>query len=205
MSGESSGQSDNHDNTYKEEQMADSSITGIEKQSVGWAIALSILLILAGFLAIVLPLAAGIGVAVVIAWLLVLGGVAHLAIAWHIRPTGGLIWQVLLGLLYFALAVYLLGWPVAGLASLTLILACYLYLKGILVLILAFRIRHIGGAGWLFFDGVIALILGSMIGLSWPSSSEWAIGTLIGISMLFAGFTRLPMAIAARRLEAKPA
>jgi uncharacterized membrane protein HdeD (DUF308 family) len=112
---------------------------------------------------------------------------------------------VLLGLLYFALAVYLLGWPVAGLASLTLILACYLYLKGILVLILAFRIRHIGGAGWLFFDGVIALILGSMIGLSWPSSSEWAIGTLIGISMLFAGFTRLPMAIAARRLEAKPA
>lgn len=185
--------------------MADSSITGIEKQSVGWAIALSILLILAGFLAIVLPLAAGIGVAVVIAWLLVLGGVAHLAIAWHIRPTGGLIWQVLLGLLYFALAVYLLGWPVAGLASLTLILACYLYIKGILVLILAFRIRHIGGAGWLFFDGVIALILGSMIGLSWPSSSEWAIGTLIGISMLFAGFTRLPMAIAARKLEAKPA
>jgi uncharacterized membrane protein HdeD (DUF308 family) len=44
-----------------------------------------------------------------------------------------------------------------------------------------------------------------MNGLSWPSSSEWAIGTLIGISMLFAGFTRLPMAIAARKFEAKPA
>jgi len=185
--------------------MADSTSIGIEKQSVGWAIALSILLILAGLLAIVVPLAAGIGVAVVIAWLLVLGGVAHLAIAWHIRSTGGLLWQVLLGLLYLGLAVYILVWPVAGLASLTLILACYLYLKGVLVLILAFRIRHLKGAGWLFFDGVIALILGSMIGLSWPSSSEWAIGTLIGISMLFAGFTRLPMAIAARRLEAKPA
>ncbi len=185
--------------------MADSISTGIEKQSAGWAITLSILLILAGLLAIVVPLVAGIGVAIVIAWLLLLGGVAHLAIGWHIRSTGGMLWQVLLGLLYLGLAIYILIWPVAGLASLTLLLACYLYLKGVLVLALAFRIRHIKGAGWLFFDGVIDLILGSMIGLSWPSSSEWAIGTLIGISMLFAGFTRLPMAMAARKLEAKSA
>jgi len=205
MSGESSGQSHSQNNTHKEEQMADSPSIGIEKQSVGWAIALSVILILAGLLAIVVPLAAGIGVAIVIAWLLVLGGVAHLAIGWHIRSSGGLLWQVLLGLLYLGLAVYILVWPVAGLASLTILLACYLYLKGILVLILAFRIRHIGGAGWLFFDGVIALVLGSMIGLSWPSSSEWAIGTLIGISMIFAGFSRLPMAIAARKLVAKSA
>ena len=185
--------------------MTDSSLTGIAKQSVGWAIALSILLILAGFLAIVVPLAAGIGVAILIAWLLVFGGVAHLAFAWHIRSTGGLVWQVLLGLLYLGLAVYILVWPVAGLASITFLLACCLSAKGILVLVLAFRVRHLPGAGWLFFDGIIALILGAMIGLSWPSSSEWAIGTLIGISMLFAGFTRLPMAIAARRLLTKPA
>ena len=58
--------------------MADSPSIGIEKQSVGWAIALSVILILAGLLAIVVPLAAGIGVAIVIAWLLVLGGV----VAW---------------------------------------------------------------------------------------------------------------------------
>ena len=185
--------------------MADSTLIGIAKQSVGWAIALSILLILAGILAIIVPPLAGIGVTILVAWLLVLGGVAHLALAWHIRPTGGMFWQVLLGLLYLALAVYLLVWPGAGLASLTLLLACYLSAKGVMVLILAYRIRHHSGSGWLFFDGVIALILGAMIGLSWPSSSEWAIGTLIGISMLFAGITRLPMAIAARRLLAKPA
>jgi len=185
--------------------MADSSFVGIAKQSVGWAIALSVLLIVAGILAIVVPPAAGIAVAVLVAWLLVLGGVAHLALAWHIRSTGGLIWEVLVGLLYLAVAVYILVWPVAGLASLTLLLACYLFVKGILVLILAFRIRPLRGSGWLFFDGVAALILGAMIGLSWPSSSEWAIGTLIGISMLFAGATRLPLAIEARRLLAKPA
>jgi uncharacterized membrane protein HdeD (DUF308 family) len=180
--------------------MAESSLVGIAKQSVGWAIALSVLLILAGILAIVVPPAAGIGVAIVIAWLVLLGGIAHLAIAWHIRSTGGMIWELLVGLLYLAVAVYMLLWPVAGLASLTLLLAAYLFGRGILELILGFRIRHISGSSWLFFDGVIALILGAMIGLSWPSSSEWAIGTLIGISMLFAGINRLPMALAARKL-----
>jgi uncharacterized membrane protein HdeD (DUF308 family) len=185
--------------------MAESSLVGIAKLSAGWAIALSVLLILAGILAIVIPPAAGIGVAIVIAWLVLLGGIAHLAIAWHIRSTGGMVWELLVGLLYLAIGVYMLLWPVAGLASLTLLLAAYLFGKGVLVLILAFRIRHHSGAGWLFFDGVIALILGAMIGLSWPWSSEWAIGTLIGVSMLFAGITRLPMALAARRLVANPA
>jgi uncharacterized membrane protein HdeD (DUF308 family) len=185
--------------------MAESSLVGIAKQSVGWAIALSVLLILAGILAIVVPPAAGIGVAIVVAWLVLLGGIAHLAIAWHIRSTGGMVWELLVGLLYLAVAAYMLLWPVAGLASLTLLLAAYLFGRGILELILGFRIRHLSGSSWLFFDGVIALILGAMIGLSWPSSSEWAIGTLIGISMLFAGITRLPMALAARRLVAQTA
>jgi uncharacterized membrane protein HdeD (DUF308 family) len=185
--------------------MADSSITGIAKQSVGLAIALSILIILAGILAIVIPPAAGIAVAILVAWLLLLGGVAHLVFGWHLRSAGGHIWEILLGLLYLALGIYLLVRPAVALASLTLILACYLFAKGIVVIILAFRIRSLTGSGWLFFDGAISLILGAMIAMSWPSSSEWAIGTLIGISMLFAGFSRLQIALAARRLIAKTA
>jgi uncharacterized membrane protein HdeD (DUF308 family) len=189
----------------QEKQMTDSSFFGIAKQSVGWAIALSILLILAGLLAVVVPPAAGIAVAILIAWLLVLGGVAHLAFAWHVRSTGGHFWEVLIGLLYVALGIYLLVRPVVGLASLTLLLASYLFARGIGVIILGFHIRRMSGAWWLFFDGAIALILGAMIAFSWPSSSEWAIGTLIGISMVFAGFSRLQIALAARRLLTKTA
>lgn len=180
--------------------MTDSAFFGIAKQSFGWAIALSVLLILAGIFAIVLPPAAGIAVAILIAWLLVLGGLAHLVFAWHMRSTGGHIWEFLIGLLYIAMGIYLLVRPVVGLVSLTLLLASYLFARGIVVIILGFHIRRLSGAGWLFFDGATALILGAMIALSWPSSSEWAIGTLIGISMLFAGFSRLQIALAARRL-----
>jgi len=182
-----------------------SSLVGIAKQSVRWTIVLSALLILAGILAIVIPPAAGIAVAILISWLLVLGGIAHLAFAWHVRATGGMLWESLIGLLYLALGIYLLVRPAVALASLTLLLAGYLLAKGIVVIILAFRVRALGGSGWLFFDGAVALLLAGMIAASWPSSSEWAIGTLIGVSMLFAGFTRLQIALAAHRLVAKPA
>ena len=182
--------------------MADTSVFGMARHSAGWAIALCVLLILAGVMAIVVPPAAGIAVAILVAWLVLIGGVAHLAMAWQIRSTGGAMWEVLIGLVYLALGVYLLTRPVLGLASLTLLLACYIFAKGILELILSFRIRPLPGSGWLFFDGIVALALGAMIGLSWPWSSEWAIGTLIGLTMLFAGITRLPMAVRARRFLA---
>jgi uncharacterized membrane protein HdeD (DUF308 family) len=182
--------------------MTVASAIGIVKQSVGWTIALSILIIVAGILAILVPPAAGIAVALFVAWLLIFSGVAHLAFAWHVRATKGYLWELLLGTLYVLLGVYLILHPLAGLASLTLLLAAYLFAKGVLEFILAYRLRPMPGSGWIIFDGFIALILGAMIALSWPSSSEWAIGTLIGISMLFAGISRLSLSLAARRVVA---
>jgi len=59
------------------------------------------------------------------------------------------------------------------------------------------------GSGWLLFDGVITLILGIMIWRTWPLSTEWVIGTLVGASMFFSGVCRLMLSMAARRLVTK--
>lgn len=176
--------------------------TGI-KHVTGWSIAVSLLVILAGILAIGLPLAAGIAVNIVVAWLLVFCGVAHLVFGWHIRAVGGLIWQVLLGALYIGIGAYLLVHPVAGLATLTLALAIYLLAEGLLELILSFRIRPRQGWGWLLADGIVTLILAIMIWQTWPASTEWVIGTLVGISMIFSGASRLMLSMAARSLVTK--
>jgi uncharacterized membrane protein HdeD (DUF308 family) len=160
-------------------------------------------MILAGLLAIAVPTAAGIAVNLLVAWLLVFSGGAHLVFAWHTRTTGGILWEVLLGILYIFVGAYLLLHPVAGLASLTLLLGIYLFVEGILELILAFRLRPMPGSGWMIFDGIITLILGGMIWRTWPSSTEWVIGTLVGISMLFSGISRLMLSLAARRVVTK--
>ena len=176
---------------------------GIVRHSVGMSIALSALMIIAGILAILVPPAAGISVAIFVAWLVALSGVFHLGFAWQMRTTGSLLWQLLIGILYLAISLYMLTRPIAGLASLTLVLASYLFVKGILEFVLGVRMRPFPGSGWLFFDGLMAIILGAMIGFTWPSSSEWAIGTLIGVSILFAGISRLSLSLAARRIIPK--
>jgi uncharacterized membrane protein HdeD (DUF308 family) len=183
--------------------MSTPSLGTIAEESVGWSIALSVLMILTGVLAIMIPPVAGIAVLVVVAWLLMFSGAAHLVFAWHTRTAGGMVWELLLGILYILVGVYALLNPVAGLASLTLVLAIYLFMEAVLELILSFRLRPLAGSNWLLIDGIITLILAVLIWRSWPSSSEWVIGTLVGISMLFSGAARLSLSLAARRAVAR--
>jgi len=60
--------------------------------------------------------------------------------------------------------------------------------------------RRERGASWLLVNGVITILLGAMIWRNWPSSSVWAIGTLVGVNLLMAGVSRLMLALAARSL-----
>jgi len=177
----------------------------IAKTSLTWSIGLSVMLILFGFVAIALPQVAGIGLNLLIGWLLAFSGAIHLMFAWYTRTTGGILWELMVSSLSIFIGVYLLFHPSAGLAALTLTLAIYLFAEGVLELVLRFRLRHMPGSVWLLLDGFITLILGALIWKMWPSSTEWAIGTLVGISMIFSGFSRLMLSLAARRVVVKMA
>src|ERR1700688_4454309 len=107
-----------------------STIAAEVKHVTGWSIAVSLLMILAGILAIGLPVAAGIAVNIVVAWVLIFSGVAHLVFGWHMREIGASVWEVLLGVLYIGTGAYLLMHPVAGLVTLTLALTIYLFVEG---------------------------------------------------------------------------
>jgi len=185
--------------------MAASTIASEAKRLSGWSIAVSFLIVLAGVLAIALPVAAGLAVNLVVAWLLLFCGAAHLVLGWHLRAIGGALWQFLLGVVYIGIGVYLLVHPVAGLASLTLVLAMYLIAEGVLELGLSFALRPRGGWAWLLLDAIVTLALAAVIWRTWPASSEWVIGTLLGISMIFSGTTRLMLSLAARSVVAKVA
>ena len=172
----------------------------IARKSITWSIILSLIIILAGILAIVIPPVAGIAVTIFVGWLLVFSGAAHLVFAWHQRAAGSMLWQLLLGIAYIVVGVYLLVQPVAGMASLTLALGIYLLVAGILEFLMAVRLRPRPGSGWLFLDGVISVILAIMILKTWPSSMDWVLGLLVGFGMLFSGITRLMLSLAARSL-----
>src|SRR5437899_9657456 len=79
--------------------------------------------------------------------------------------------------------------PVAGLVSLTLGLALYLAAEATLEFILAYRLRPLPGSGWLFFDGIYHPCSRHDDLRTWPESTAWAIGILVGISMVFRGIS----------------
>jgi uncharacterized membrane protein HdeD (DUF308 family) len=170
------------------------------KREVGWSIVLSVLMIVAGVLAIIVPPVSGIAVTILVGWLLVFRGATHMVYAWHTRRSGGLLLEILLGIIYIVAGGYLLLHPMAGLASLTFVLAVYLLLEAILEFILSFQLRPLPGSGWLLFDGIITLILAIMIWRTWPTSTMWVIGTLVGISMILSGVARLMISLAVRRV-----
>lgn len=160
-------------------------------RSPRWSILLGALLLVAGLLAIVLPFLAAITASLFLGWLLFLGSILHFGYAWSERGTGAVLWQVLVGIVYLAAAISLLLWPVAGVFTLTLILGLYLTVEGIVELAVYIRLRALPGAVWFLIDGLISLLLAALIIAHWPSSSVWALGTLVGISLIFSGMARL--------------
>ena len=158
-----------------------------------------ILLIGLGILAVASPMVAALAVSAFVAWLIVLAGVVHLIVAFHSREAGSVIWRLLVGLAYICFGAYLIARPVVGVASLTLVLASLFLVEGVFNIVLYFKARRLFRSSWFLFDGIVTLILGLMIYMQWPSSSAWAIGTLVGASMIFSGVTRVMMSFAVRK------
>jgi uncharacterized membrane protein HdeD (DUF308 family) len=179
--------------------MKGQSITDVAKGVAGMSIGLAILMIVLGLLAIALPLATGIGVSILVGWIVVFGGFTYLAYAFAAQGAGAFLWRILIGIVYVVGGFYLVFHPALALQSLTLVLAAILVAEGVLQMIAFFQFRSLPGSGWVLFDGIVTLLLGIMIGYPWPFSSGWAIGTIVGINLLVSGFTRLMYSVAARR------
>jgi uncharacterized membrane protein HdeD (DUF308 family) len=154
-----------------------------------WSVVLSVLMIAAGIAAIAAPSFAGVAMTAVVGWLLIVSGLMHAAFAWRSPTSGAMAGEVVLGVLYGAIGLYVITHPVVGLASLTLSLASYLLIEAVVEFVLAFQ--HRPAAGWLVVDGVVTLALAVLIWSTWPFNSGWVVGTFVGISMLFSGFSRL--------------
>jgi len=173
--------------------------TGLKRAS-GTSLALSIILIIFGLVAIALPLVSSIGVAIVIGWMVIFAGIAQLVHAFQSTGIGPIVWKVLVALIYLVAGFSLIARPVAGVAGLTLVLGVFLFAEGIADVVAYFATRKSGSSPWMLLDGVITLILGFLIWNRWPSSSLWVIGTFVGISMVMTGTTRFMMALAVRRV-----
>jgi uncharacterized membrane protein HdeD (DUF308 family) len=164
----------------------------------GWLLAFGILMIILGVFAIGAPVVATIAFQVVLGWLLVIGGIAEAIHAFMAQSWRGFLFELLSAILYVVVGALLLFNPLLGAAALTLLLAVFLVVEGIFKIIMALRVRDHRGWGWLLASGILSLILGAMIWAQWPASGLWVIGLLVGIQLLFTGWSLVMLALAAR-------
>lgn len=172
---------------------------GVVRQASTLSVVWGVLLIVFGMLAVGSPFVAAVAVNVVVSWLIVLAGVVHLTLAFSAHSAGSVIWKLLVGLAYLCFGAYLIMHPVLAVASLTLLLASLFLIEGVLDIVLFFKMRSMRGSSWVLLDGVITLVLGLLIYMQWPTSSAWAIGTLVGVSMIISGITRVMLSLAVRK------
>jgi uncharacterized membrane protein HdeD (DUF308 family) len=174
-------------------------------QHRGWFIFLSLLLIVAGAAAVAFPVLSTFAVEIWTAIAFAIAGVAQTIHAFAARSWGGFIWGLLVGLLYLAAGVVLWRNPIAGVITLTAFLAAVLVVDGVFRSILAFQIRPRPGWFWLLLGGIVGIVLGVMIWQHLPSAALSILGLLLGINLVFSGFTFLMLAMSSPAGATAPA
>jgi uncharacterized membrane protein HdeD (DUF308 family) len=159
-----------------------------------------IVLVLLGAIAIVVPPLATLTYTILIGWIFLVSGVVGLITTFWMRRAPGFWWSLLSALIAIAAGFLLLGWPVTGALSLTLVLTSFFIVEGIASIMYAIEHRNqlTGRWGWMLVSGIIDLILAAIIIAGLPGTAAWAIGLLVGINMLFGGGALIGMALAAR-------
>jgi uncharacterized membrane protein HdeD (DUF308 family) len=162
-------------------------------------LAQGIVMMVLGFLAVVVPIVATLAVEILVGWLFFFAGIFRAIWVWRSRQTPGFAWSFLAAVLAIVLGVILIARPLAGVLTLTMVLAAFFVIEGIASIIGAIEHRqHLRSWGWVLFSGIVDLLLAYLIWAGWPSSADWAIGLLVGINMLFFGLSLVMTALAAR-------
>ena len=163
--------------------------------------AVGIIAILVGCVAIVVPAVASVGTAIFIGWILVIAGAFLVAGAFAAHTVGSVIWRLLWAFLTVIVGLWLIVEPHNGTLTLTFVLGLYFLIMGVTRIAVAFASRGRQGAGLIGLSGFAGLLIGILVLAEFPSSADWAIGLLVGIDLIFAGWTLTSVALVGRDLS----
>ena len=164
------------------------------KRRSAWSMFMGLLTAALGTLLIVYPFATAMLTSVFLGGVLILVGAAGLVLALASQTAGSFFLRILVAALYGLTGIALVAFPFQGVESLTLFVGAMLVVRGVFALVAALRVRPLSGWGWLLADALVSGLAGGLILARWPSSAFWAVGTLVGASVLATGVSRVAMA-----------
>ena len=165
----------------------------------GWIIALGIVYVIAGFVALGSVVFATVVTVFVVGIMMLIAGAAEVINAFQIKTWGKFLLWLLLGVLYIVAGFVTFENPLLAAALLTLLLGFSLVASGIMRIVLAFSMKE--GTPWLWvaLSGMITLLLGLVILAHWPVSSLYILGLFLGIDLIIAGASWIGIGFGLRR------
>jgi len=164
-----------------------------------WFSILGISLIILGIIAIWFPVFTTIAAKVFLGWLFLIGGIIQIVHAFSTQTWSGFFFDLVIGVLYVLVGLWLAFFPLTGVLTLTVLIAALFIIEGILELGMAARTRPHEGWVWMLIAGILAIIVGLILLANLPGSALWALGLLVGVKMIVAGWAYLALALAAGR------
>jgi len=169
------------------------------KKSSGWIIALGIVAMLGGVIALGSVVFATASAVVIVGFMMLMAAAAELVAAFNAKDWSHRVLWLLLGLLYAAAGLICLQNPFEAATFLTLFLGVSLIVAGLVRIFLATRMKQGTPWGWVAFSGVVSFLLGLMIVAKWPASSFYVLGILLGVDLIFFGSTWLAVGLALKK------
>lgn len=164
-----------------------------------WLVVLGIALIVLGVVLLSSPVIATLATVTVLGTLILVAGAMEVVGSFWCREWSGFFLELLSGVLGVVLGLMLLGNPIQGGITLTVLLASFLFVSGIFKAVAAVTHRF-GGWAWLLLSGVVDVALGLLIWREMPASGLTVIGLLVGISFIFRGVSWLMVGFMLRRI-----
>lgn len=166
-----------------------------------WLVLLGGVLMVAGAVAILVPAISEIAASRVLGSVLVISGLVQIVQAAKMLNWTGFIWHLLLGILATVGGALIYMDPFAGVVALTLLIAIIFAVHGVTQVGFAVRVRGQAGWHWFLVSGAIALAAAVLLVMKLPYSHSFTLATVAGVSLLFAGWAYVAMALAARTGE----
>jgi uncharacterized membrane protein HdeD (DUF308 family) len=163
----------------------------------GWLLALGIVQIVAGMLAVSFAFTATLASVVTLGILLLIAAGGQMVAAILARDWGGFFLFLLLGGLYAVTGFLMLQHPLLAAEGLTLMLAAAFLVGGMFRIVIAL-VERFPSWGWVLFNGIVTVLLGIAIWQQWPESGLWVLGLFVGIDFIMSGVTWSVLAVGVR-------
>lgn len=176
-------------------------VFGELKRNWGWMLALGIIMVILGTVGLGMTVLLNEVVVLYIGVLLLFGAGVQLVQAFRGQGWKGRLWHVLIALAYLVAGAITIYDPVKVGIILTLLIAWALVFIGGLRLVVAIQMRGNSGWVWVLLGGIASIVLGIMVMNQWPESGLWVIGLFVAIEMIFAGWSQIMIALAAKNYQ----